>query len=158
MSCRLPRFLALTVGIVAVPVTLAWGNPSLSERAFALTGATGVCIVCYIIPIVVHFLLLFPCKAHTDRVPSIPAQNGGEDSMASSAAARWLLEEETLQSDGPEESSGHLHTTMKRYAPRPGTLWEWAGQALVPAAVLMIGCILSVLALVNSKRPDKTAA
>lgn len=136
---------------------MAWGNPSLSERAFALTGATGVCIVCYVIPIVMHFMLLFPRKARPGSVPSIPAHNGSEGSMASSAAARWLLEEEALQSDGPEESSAHPQATVKQYAPRLTTLWDWAGQALVPVVVLLIGCVLSVLALVGDLWPEKPA-
>lgn len=143
--CRQQRFLALTVVIVAVPISLAWSNPSLSKSAFALTGATGVCLVCYIIPIVVHFLLLFPRKPAATSASASTPQNGSADSPESSAAARFLLEE-----DVEEDSNPTLMTASKQYSPTPETLWGWAGQAGVPVIVLVIGCGLSGLALFSS--------
>lgn len=154
LVCRLPRFLVLTVGIVAVPIAMAWSNPSLSERAFALTGATGVCIVCYIIPVVVHFMLLFQRKAPpSGSMLSTPAQNGGDGPAATATAAQPLLDSEGLQNDETEEVDAVSRAVPKPYAPRPETLWEWAGQALVPALVLLVGVGLSALSLVSSLRP-----
>eukprot|EP00892_Ulva_mutabilis_P000015 jgi/Ulvmu1/10013/UM059_0062.1 len=154
---RLPRFLALTVGIVLVPMALAWSNPSLSERAFALTGASGVCIVCYIIPVVVHLILLFRRKTPPPAPAGSATQNGSSGSMPSSAAARWLQEEEALGQSGMDDPAVPLLPAAKQYLPTPETLWGWAGHAGVPVMVLIIGCGLSGLSLYSSLHSEPEA-
>lgn len=153
-ACSLPRFVSLTVAIVAFPVALAWGNPSLSEKAFALTGATGVCIVCYIIPIVTHFLLLFPRKSRTWSAPAGAVQNGSEDPVPEGTEAHCLLQDEALTSDDPYGRSSFL--AGRHYMKRPQTFCEICEQVTVPTIVLAIGVGLSALSLYSSLHPAQT--
>lgn len=130
MTCRRNRFIMLTIGIIMVPLALAAKNPSLSARAYALTGATGVCIVCYIIPIIAHFKLLL-CAGGRDTEDDTQSEllaNGEANTEAFSAAAR--------------------HKEL--YSERPSTLAGWALSLLLPLVVLVIGCSFSALALWSS--------
>lgn len=122
------------MAIIAVPLSLAAKNPSLSARAYALTGATGVCIVCYVIPVVAHFkLLLWPEST----------QAGGEADIQESLLL--IVDEDTtlLAQDAPAR-----HKEM--YSERPSTVGGWFVAVGVPLAVLLIGCSLSSLALWSS--------
>lgn len=118
----------LTAAIIAVPLSLAAKNPSLSAGAYALTGATGVCIVCYIIPILAHFkLLLGPAGAQADA-------------EAESQTLLLDVDEEAIDQTAPVR-----HKEM--YSERPSTVGGWFIAVVVPLVVLLIGCSLSSLAL-----------
>lgn len=51
------RQLLETTGIVFGGLAVALIFPSASEKIFAVTGATAVCLVCYLLPVVIHLLL-----------------------------------------------------------------------------------------------------
>jgi solute carrier family 38 (sodium-coupled neutral amino acid transporter), member 11 len=124
------RFLTLTVLIIAMPVLLAWHNPSLSERAFALTGASGVCIVCYVIPVLTHFKLLF-------------FREKGEEQSERTSGLQDALERLL---DGEEIGTAPI----REYGKRPETLWEYIGTVCLPVLVLFIGAGLSAVSLYDS--------
>jgi hypothetical protein len=129
--CRWRRFVLLTVLIIVVPTALAAQNPSLAARAYALTGATGVCIVCYIIPIFAHFKLLLWPEASAD----------GDQS-----AGQSLLVDVDEQDANQAVPVRHKEV----YSEKPSTIGGWLVAVLLPVAVLVIGCTLSGIALVSS--------
>lgn len=118
----------LTVGIIAVPLALAAKNPSLSAQAYALTGATGVCIVCYIIPIVAHFKLL---------------HSAGRAQSQDEADSQIML----LETGEANRDQSVTRTFKDLYAERPCTPLAWLSAVALPVLVLLIGCSLSALAL-----------
>lgn len=121
----------LTVGIIALPLALAAKNPSLAAGAYALTGATGVCIVCYIIPILAHFKLLL--------------WGGGAQADVESQSTLLNVDEETLDHTVPARNK-------EMYSERPSTIRGWLIAVVLPLLVLLIGCSLSGLALWSSLR------
>lgn len=52
------RQLAETTGILLSCLCVALIFPSGAEKIFAVTGATAVCLVCYMLPVIIHLLLL----------------------------------------------------------------------------------------------------
>ena len=124
------RFLALTVSIIALPLALVWRDPSMSETAFSLTGATGVCIVCYVIPVIVHLRLLFRLHA---------GDGGAQEPLAGGDAER--------RAGRGDVESGDLRGDNVAYAPKPSSATAWVVQVAWPLLVLVVGCMLSGLAL-----------
>eukprot|EP01023_Acetabularia_acetabulum_P000592 TRINITY_DN10247_c0_g1_i6.p2 TRINITY_DN10247_c0_g1~~TRINITY_DN10247_c0_g1_i6.p2 ORF type:complete len:471 (-),score=45.51 TRINITY_DN10247_c0_g1_i6:2072-3484(-) len=53
----LRRFLLETFGIFGVSLGVTCFFSGYAEKFFAFTGATGVCLVCYVIPFIIHFSL-----------------------------------------------------------------------------------------------------
>ena len=51
------RQLLETTGIVFGGLGVALMFPSAAEKIFAVTGATAVCLVCYLLPVIIHLLL-----------------------------------------------------------------------------------------------------
>ena len=51
------RHMAETVGLVGGALSVALLFPAAAEKIFAITGATAVCLVCYVIPVVLHLRL-----------------------------------------------------------------------------------------------------
>jgi hypothetical protein len=52
------RHVSLTLLILAASTSVALSFPGAADRIFSLTGATGVCLVCYVIPCYIHFKVL----------------------------------------------------------------------------------------------------
>jgi Transmembrane amino acid transporter protein len=122
------RFVTLTGLIVVVPLSLAWHNPALSEVAFSLTGATGVCVVCYVIPIVAHFRLMFAKSLETR--PELSEDGAGLLDVLSSYAR-----------DVDEEQAA------RRYLDPPASFRQVLLHVVRPLAVLVLGVVLSAMAI-----------
>jgi solute carrier family 38 (sodium-coupled neutral amino acid transporter), member 11 len=145
---RWRRFLVMTAAIIAVPVSLAYRNPSLSAKVFALTGATGVCIVCYFIPIVAHFQLLLASPAAGEPVDT-SAEERAHDEAPDQVYAD--VEERLLADVDRAISRQHsLRPGKVVYAQAPSTLGGYISQVIVPMVVLCVGCGVSAIALYNS--------
>jgi hypothetical protein len=121
------RFLMLTSLIIAIPLSLAWHDPGLSETAFALTGATGVCLVCYIIPVIAHFRLMF---ARADA----PLQVSSDD-----AALVDVL------NTVPRLNPGEL--SAGQYLGPPVSPRQWLLHVVRPLGVVTLGVVLSGMAV-----------
>ena len=52
------RSLLETAGILLTALPVALLFPTASEKVFAVTGASAVCMVCYVCPVAIHLLLL----------------------------------------------------------------------------------------------------
>ena len=51
------RHLSLTCGIVLSSLAVALAVPNFAEKIFAVTGATAVALVCYVIPVAIDLRL-----------------------------------------------------------------------------------------------------
>ena len=98
--------------------------PTASEKIFAVTGATAVCLVVYVVPVVIHLLLHYkhPCS----RLEA----NGAE---------------EHLLQDG-QAATGEQSDALKRRRCRAEVL-GWLDDVVVPGAVLVVGVGFSFAAL-----------
>lgn len=135
---RARRFHALTLGIVAFPLLLTWRNPRISQQAFAFTGATGVCVVCYVVPVLAHFQLMYRKKAPPD-VQLEGSQSTIERPLLPGDAAGWHgAGQRELDRDEPV------------YVSPPGSVWGCLRYLLLPVAVLVQGCVLSVVAVYDT--------
>jgi solute carrier family 38 (sodium-coupled neutral amino acid transporter), member 11 len=133
---RARRFHTLTLSIVMFPLVLAWREPRISQQTFAFTGATGVCVVCYVVPVLTHFRLMYRQKA---ELPSVP-QSEAIDSTVNLP----LLSGSRHRSDGGQAASEWV------YASPPTDVRGWLQNVAVPVAVLVIGSVLSGIAVCNA--------
>ena len=156
---NLPRFLALTLALTCLPLTLAWQNPSLAEKAFSLTGATGVCIVCYVIPIIAHFTLMLRGKEAVYEVPAaireaeheplLHVQAGDREAVAQGDAstAAFVQPGHGLITIAPGEEEDAVAAS---YMSMPTTARGLLFHVVFPLIVLALGCGLSGLALYSA--------
>jgi len=127
------RFYATTLAIVFAPMLVAMADAGASRAAFAVTGATGVCIVCYVIPVVVHTLLRREGECHG-------VAWGAQDPLRCSDTHESLL-------PGVDrvEVGGHDAGADTRHPARPHVFS--VVEDVLPWAVLVMGCAFSGLAL-----------
>lgn len=123
---RWSRFLTETVLILLLPLLLALPDSGVSEKAYAVTGATGVCIVCYVVPVVVHLRL---------KHMGVPAAGGAEVP---------LLDEDQMLLDGSDGAQSAGKVLRLGYVAN-------VLDSVLPCVVLMVGCWLSTLALLAMK-------
>lgn len=97
--------------------------PTKSEKVFAVTGATAVCLVVYVVPVVIHLLL------HCQQRPR-HGDVGAEEPL--------VLSEQQAHADPPAGSKQRRH-----WAGLP----SWLGDVLIPCAVLVVGVGFSLAAL-----------
>ncbi|KAK9867727.1 hypothetical protein WJX84_006460 [Apatococcus fuscideae] len=100
-----------TLGIILSTLAISAAYPQYSEKIFAITGATAVCLVCYVIPVVVHLKL----RARGRQPPESDMQADLQDAL--------------LDDQGAREQTGML-----------AHAWQGAGgQAVLPIAVAVMG-------------------
>ncbi|KAK9817843.1 hypothetical protein WJX72_002950 [[Myrmecia] bisecta] len=56
------RHICETVGILVPCLMVAMVFPAYAEKIFAITGATAVCLVCYVIPVAIHLRMYYDSK------------------------------------------------------------------------------------------------
>ena len=79
------RDVGFTVGGIAAATAVAVAWPSAAEKLFAVTGATAVCIVSYVLPVAVHL------KLYVTRRRRAPVESDRE---------AWLLEDAAMLEGG----------------------------------------------------------
>lgn len=110
-----------TVGIIGACLGTAALFPSYAEKIFAVTGATAVCLVCCVLPVLIHLRLTWKGAAPPATVA--PAEID---------AAQPLL------------SGLDQHTADQQ---KEGSRWQWCQQVLLPILVALLGTVLSGAAL-----------
>ena len=113
------RSLLETAGIMLTCLPVALLYPRASEKVFAITGASAVCLVCYVCPVAIHLLLL---RSTSQGV-------AGEDQQA-----LLLDQEEGLQAAGKSR-------------PQAWGWRKWLSEVVVPCGVLVLGVGFSLAAL-----------
>jgi hypothetical protein len=142
---------------------VAWCFPSAAERLFAVTGATAVCAVAYVLPVLVHASLYFRADA-----------GGGAGAGGDAALETWLLEDAALLTAdaAADDAARRGSSVLPPGAPPPNALGEgrrarryrsWRedltapplrraallfSNVVVPTAVLAAGCASCTSALV----------
>jgi sodium-coupled neutral amino acid transporter 11 len=159
------RHVALTLLILGASASVALCFPGASDRIFNLTGATGVCVVCYIIPCYIHFRVL----AHQRRAVA-GGEEGGEEGGVREPLLRSLFQGQAAQPLGGEGEGGEGEGGREREqqeerqqeegcARRGSKAGAWAGagcgmgarswlqEVAVPVVVLLLGTGFSAAAL-----------
>lgn len=132
--------MAETVGIVFSCLLVALVFPAYSEKIFAITGATAVCIVCYVIPVALHLKL-----RASEALPSEPALALDEEE---SREVQALL----LPNGLDQEHDAHItvNDNQHRHVQPKSTLKQWyqfCCEVVVPVVVVLVGVSLSLAAL-----------
>jgi hypothetical protein len=133
---RLVRHLGETGTILGFSLIVALIWPGSSGNVLVVTGATGVCMVSYIIPVVNHLLLFFS-KAKCQK---------------GTANTTTTTEEVTLEEgvgSGVLQQQPNVPMSY-RNARKPGILWlvlEYLEEVCLPLLVLVLGFFCSVAAL-----------
>lgn len=113
------RHWAETLSIVLATLAIAAAYPQYSEKIFAITGATAVCLVCYVIPVAIHLKL----RARSRQPPESDMQADVQDALLEDPA------------EGPKLSMW-------------ARAWQGSlGQVVIPLAVAAMGVLFSVAAL-----------
>ena len=132
---QFPRFFIQTVLIVFLPMCVAMFDAGASRAAFAVTGSTGVCIVCYIIPVVVHASL-----RRETRKAVLGAARADGIMVAGNGVCSDLLDPLLVVS---EDAACLLE---RRETSSAEICFSWVDDVL-PWVVLLMGCVFSALAL-----------
>ena len=115
------RSLMETGAIMATTLATALLFPTASEKIFSITGATGVLLVCYVVPVVIHLLLLGRrTEGSTEHAP--------------------LLDQEQQQ----QQSEGSVAGREQR---QQWGLARWVSEVAAPCGVLILGVTCSLAAL-----------
>lgn len=69
------REVAFTILILSTSSAVALVWPEAAETIFSVTGATAVCMVCYVLPVAAHFNVLFRQLGQLEA-PLLPEQEG----------------------------------------------------------------------------------
>ncbi|CAK9219067.1 unnamed protein product [Sphagnum troendelagicum] len=132
---RLVRHLGETGTILGFSLMVALIWPSSSGNVLVVTGATGVCMVSYVIPVMNHFLLFFS-KAKCQK------------GTANTTSTTEVTLEEGVGSGVLQQQPNVLMSY--RNARKPGILWlvlEYLEEICLPLLVLVLGFFCSVAAL-----------
>lgn len=132
------RHMAETTGIVCSTLAVALVFPSYAEKIFAITGATAVCIVCYVLPVALHLKLR--------AVDSIQqSQNSVLDEEEQQVHALLLpgnadLRDTHVSIQECQHSSGSSASTLRRW-------YQYVCDVVLPVVVVLLGVSLSLAAL-----------
>lgn len=133
-----------TAGIILSSLAVALIFPTYAEKIFAITGATAVCIVCYVIPVALHLKL---------RSSNTPQQLQASVLEDEGQQVQALL----LPSNSDPESDIHVSmqqtqhsceqsaTTLKR-------CYQYMCEVVIPIVVVLVGVLLSSAALFTTCR------
>eukprot|EP00898_Chlorokybus_atmophyticus_P002369 jgi/Chlat1/3132/Chrsp21S03361 len=164
------RHIIETALILSVCLLIAELFPNNSGNVLVVTGATGVAMVSYVIPVVNHLLMYFNWSyvqrdarrgvaAHVYHMDSTLTDNDG--SQYGGHVMPKLLNEtgvplaEAQPQIGPhaideaELADPLTYRKMNKYKGVWGAVWELAWEVLVPVIVVAVGVFASVSALVN---------
>ncbi|GAQ87696.1 Amino acid transporter protein [Klebsormidium nitens] len=161
---RWGRHLTLTTLILGVALGISEAIPDNSAKVLLVTGATGVCMVSYVIPVGNHLMLYFGVARCQRRLKAELMRNlslhGGDVSVHSQYRGHVLLKElqnlavplkDALPPLGPNSENGPPNVLEYRKEPSYpgvfGTLYEAVTQVGAPLLVLAVGVFCSVAAL-----------
>ncbi|CAM6106707.1 unnamed protein product [Calypogeia fissa] len=127
------RHVLVTTLILGVSLALALAFPSSSGEILTATGATGVCMVSYLIPVVNHLLL------HYNR------STFQKEALAKVRAANESLHGTDLEVNSGEDSLSYRRDRENHYC--WGVTVEYSRDVVLPLLVLVVGVFCSVSAL-----------
>ena len=136
---QLKRHMAETTGIIVSSLLVALIFPAYAEKIFAITGATAVCIVCYVIPVGLHLKMRANEKLGSPLLSQIQQEENEvqalllPDGAGQDAEVRLSVspsQERRLQSDSIRNQC-----------------WQTTVQVILPVAVVLVGVSLSLAAL-----------
>lgn len=137
---QLKRHLAETGGITVSSLLVALIFPAYAEKIFAVTGATAVCIVCYVIPVGLHLKMRANEKLGSPILSQIQQEEREVQAL--------LLPDGNVGGDsdvrvnvGPHmEGRQHSDSTISQ-------CWQTTQQVVLPVCVVLVGVSLSLAAL-----------
>jgi sodium-coupled neutral amino acid transporter 11 len=154
------RHVTLTVLILSASSAVALCFPGAAAEIFNLTGATAVCVVCYIIPVYIHFRVLDSERLRAAG-GSVSSAGGdlapaGSQPQAADALTEPLLVAEAGEADALSRQALHQAVVQRqtKQGEKAGAAGRCCGGALgwlhdvcVPIAVLLLGMGCSAAAL-----------
>lgn len=137
---QLKRHLAETSGITVSSLLVALIFPAYAEKIFAITGATAVCIVCYVIPVGLHLKMR------------------ANEQLGSPILSQIQQEEREVQAlllpDGDDGRDSDVHLNVgphmegrQRSDSTLSQCWQTIQQVVLPVCVVLVGVSLSLAAL-----------
>jgi hypothetical protein len=132
---RRVRDIAITALSLACSLAVALAFPTAAEQMFAITGATGVALVCYILPVGIHL-----------RMRSLQQRGSMKPEGEGEGPAQRLLEglgEEgalSLADQGLEEAEVQTEDGEPRG-------WAYTYDVVLPVVVAVAGTVVSLSAL-----------
>ena len=137
---QLKRHMAETSGITVSSLLVALIFPAYAEKIFAITGATAVCIVCYVIPVGLHLKMR------------------ANEKLGSPILSQIQQEEREVQAlllpDGHEGEDSdvclNVRPSIAGYQQSDSIFsqcWQTTHQVVLPVVVVLIGVSLSLAAL-----------
>ena len=135
--------MAETTGITVSSLLVALIFPAYAEKIFAITGATAVCIVCYVIPVGLHLKMraneklgspiLSQIQQEEREVQALLLPDGGDDHNSDVRISVRPITE------GHQKSHGTF-----------SQCWQTTHQVVLPVFVVLVGVSLSLAALFST--------
>ena len=137
---QLKRHMVETTGITVSSLLVALIFPAYAEKIFAITGATAVCIVCYVIPVGLHLKLRSNKKLGSPFLGQIEQEENEVQAL--------------LLPDGMDDRDPDIHLSIRpsveSHRQSDSTLsqcWQTTHQVVMPVVVVLVGVSLSLAAL-----------
>lgn len=134
--------MAETSGIIVSSLLVALIFPAYAEKIFAITGATAVCIVCYVIPVGLHLKMRANEKLGSPILSQMQQEErevqalllpDGVDGQHSDVCLNRPSMEVDQQSDS-----------------KLSQCWQTTHQVVLPVFVVLVGVFLSLAALFST--------
>lgn len=138
------RHLAETTGIIVSTLLVALIFPAYAEKIFAITGATAVCIVCYVIPVGLHLKLRSHEQARTPGLALIQQEEREVQALLLPAGEHEVDEVHVSVAATPQDAQ-QQYSISSQY-------WQTTHQVVLPIIVVVVGVCLSVAALFTTCR------
>ncbi|DBB04668.1 TPA: hypothetical protein ACH3X1_012728 [Trebouxia sp. C0004] len=138
------RHMAETTGIIISTLLVALIFPAYAEKIFAITGATAVCIVCYVIPVGLHLKLRAHEKARTPGLALIQQEDREVQAL--------LLPADENETDDVHLSVTAIDLNGQQSGNKLSQYWQTTHQVVLPVLVVVVGVSLSVAALLTTCR------
>lgn len=139
------RQVALTTFTVGSSLTVALLFPEASEKIFAVTGATVVCIVCYVVPVFIHFHM-YRCQR---RMRDARRGHLADGSGSPCPTPPLLTPEGSVHVPllPPEDEVRYKNQLALNLRDDASPVAEAVVQVVLPVVVLLVGVVISVAAL-----------
>ena len=136
---QLKRHMAETTGIIVSSLVVALMFPAYAEKIFAITGATAVCIVCYVIPVGLHLKMRANEKLGSPLLSQIEQEENEVQAL--------LLPDGDVQNVETQLSVSPNQERQQRSDSTLSQFWQTTVQVVLPVVVVLVGVSLSLAAL-----------
>lgn len=138
-----------TIAITVSTLLVALIFPAYAEKIFAVTGATAVCIVCYVIPVGLHLKLQSLEQSQLPALDLIQQEDREVHALLLPDGEQDTYDVHVALSNSQQDAQADT----AQHSSRLSEFWRTTQQIVLPVLVVVVGVSLSLAALFTTCRP-----